>query len=239
MKYDLVTALLGLNNTVTTLISDLFEAQVDEVTEETVNNSTLTAQLINESWFIAVTGGDYTVIFNEKQKGYMPSFDKTLEEAIPALTSFMDEEETEQFTNEIATISTRMKDIQTIRDNLSDNQDSLYTQSLLAVIVSNYFAILRWLEDSEVIGLDETVMYIPSIDVLTDGHNKSLTIDNNVLPASLDINTGELTVRNGSMSLETFVEVSLKDEDRDDVIFYVNQRVNEIKQACAPLADLV
>ena len=178
MKYPLIASLIGLNNTATSLVNDLYEADVDGVTLEMTKNTALMANLNNDDWVAVVKADDYTMLFSPEDNGRLAAFDKTLDEAIEPLTSFMVEEESENFINEIGTVPQRIKDIIEHRKALIGDPDEIQKQQIIAMIISRWFIVLRWLEEVKAIGVDETVMFTPTFDLKDD---LTLIIENNRL----------------------------------------------------------
>lgn len=236
MTYPLIASLIGLNNTATTLVNDLYQADVDGVTLEMTKNTGLLTNLVDEDWFAVVKAGDYTMLFGAENIGKLTAFDKTLDESIEPLTGFMDEDEAENFINEIRTLPQRIKDITEQRKALLDNPREIQKQQVIAMMISQWYIVLRWLEDAEVIGLDEAVVFAP---IFTLGDGPTLTIENNILSAVVDLTDGVLTVAGTALTGKNYIETALKDEGRDDAMYYAGAAIEAISNLSKKLAELV
>ena len=239
MTHLLVSSLIGLNNTVTTLINDLYDAQIEEITLEMTNNTTLISNLQEEDWFAVVKAGDYSMLFGPTNPGKLVAFDKTLEESIEPLTSFMDEESTENFTNEISTIEQRISDITKHRADLVGDLNEVRKQTIIAMMISQWFSCLRWLEEADVLGSDESVVYVPSFVIDTTSPVKTIMLENNELSIVVNLDDASVWVRHRNVSAKDYIEVAMKDEGRDDVLYYINRGLDEISSLSKTLVDLV
>lgn len=236
MEYPLIASLIGLNNTATTLVNDLYQADVDGVTLEMTKNTGLLANLLDDDWFAVVKAGDYSMLFGAENAGKLTAFDKTLDEAIEPLTGFMDEDEAENFINEINTLPQRIKDITEQRKALLDNPREIQKQQVIAMMISQWYIVLRWLEDAEVIGLDEAVVFTPTF---TLSAVSTLTIENNVLSTVVDLFDGTVMVNGTSLTGKNYIETALKDEGRDDAMYYAGVAVDTISNLSKTLIELV
>ena len=236
MKYPLIASLIGLNNTATTLVDDLYQAEVDGVTHEMTKNTTLLTNLMEDEWFAVVKAGDFSMLFGAENNGSLTAFDKTIEESVESLTSFMVEDESENFINEVNTLPQRVKDITEHRQALLDDQRELQKQQVIAMIISQWFIVLRWLQDAEVIGLDEDVVFTPTFNFSDEG---TLIIENNELSAEVSLTDDKISICGTQLTAKAYTEIALKDEGRVDVSFYVSNALDAITNLSKSLVELV
>lgn len=244
MKLNLVAPIIGITNTMYTLLSDLLDAEVDGITEEMVNNVVNVGNLLEDLWFVSVSAGDYTTVFGPSTEGSILAFDKTWAEAIEPLTGFMDEDEAEAFIAEIGTLPARVQQINDARAEIKANNSALVartelrSQPIIASIISRWFVILRWFKHWAVIDDDTPVLYTPTYTLTGDHDNPVLTISSGAIELIIKLNNRDITVGGMyNMPLRTFLMVGVKDLSDDSSVFYCQSMVSQIESLSRTLKD--
>lgn len=223
----LTNSLLKLLNNYITIMTELHVVGVDGVDLPETNNPNLIVSMMEPEWSVIVKNGDYSCMFGPNDPGSLPAFDKSLVTACEQLSEFIFEEDVEEFMTLVNSFPGHLKEIQAYRDELNENDSTdMNRQVVVAMLVSKWNSVVRWLEDAEVVGVDDDVTYTPSINL--DIPTKILIVDNGAIGLSIDFNTNSIQVTGTNLEPSAYAEVALKDEGRDDAMFHINEALTNV-----------
>lgn len=229
MEHKLTTAVIGLLNSYTNLMSDLAFSGIPEVSNRHVNDIKVSPSFRPDGWELKLSAYEYDVTFSPDNMGHLTHFDKTLEEASIPLSEFMDEDTSENFLAEIASIPGRIKEIDQAYNEIKDDEKEMHTQSVAAMVISQWFNILRWFEDAEIIGIDETVQYVPSYKVGEIDGIKTVVFENNALSLSLSKDDKPPMIDGTTLSVQSYSDIAFKNDPNATNEYYIKQNLESFK----------
>lgn len=229
----LTNALVQLVLTTTTLVTDLYDAEVDGVGITDTNNTPLSYKLDEKGWGATIGFGDYAMVYSQNgTDAYLPTFDVNMVDAQDNFIGFMggDEEDIDNFTKTVATIPTLVAAIDNAYLSLKDNEKELTKQFMLAKAMSHIFVINRWLEHIEAIGLDEEVSYTPQIDISLDGRSVAGSIEMGTNAFGVVSTPNDKPkVRGYNQSLDAYIDLVFKDEGETPEKYWIDTHSKQLE----------
>lgn len=229
MKHILTSALCGLLNTHVTLVNDLFINDVPDIELADTKNISINMGQFVIPWVVQISASLYTARYYSDGANHsnLLNFNKSFDVAAPQLAEFMEEGDAEEFLAEVAMIPAHVETISHACTQVTD-EDEMNRQLQAAMIISQWFVILRWFEHSEVIGLDEAVVYTPSYDVETVDGVEVLTINNNCLSVEIYGDKKPPRIKGSNLTVEEYAMVAYKNDPDANASYYIDEAIKEI-----------
>ena len=233
----LTSSLIGLLNSYTTLMTELHSVGVVGIDLPETNNPELIASFVEPEWSVIVKNGDYSCVFGKNEPGNLPAFETGFEEAMNKLSEHLFEDDQEMFLADVSTYPNKLAEIEAMRASVlkEHGNHEVQRQTVIAMLVSKWNTVVRWLEDAEVVGVDDDVIYTPTI--LIDKVVKTMSINSGAIGLELDFNTNSVTVKGTNLTPEAYAEIALKDEGRDDADYHIKEALTNMVTLVAIIAN--
>lgn len=225
-KPQLYQQLITLVNTFTTIVCDLYAANVDGIVLDMTN--IVHPQIVFDGEGNPVVRMNCMNITTDFTGTTSKIFDNemTLEDYLETTRARFDEDDWDNNAHEVGTINKQVKDIVETYNGITDPVE-LERQLIYTHLVSHWNIVLRWLEEIEQIGLDEPVTYEPLVQLISDTPDDSLRIYNTTLSLILRPN-GIVRVACSKMSAISYFEHMLREEGQTSAEHYIMDAIKEI-----------
>lgn len=227
IQLELYQQIINLTNTFTTLMCDLYAADAEgmtlAVTKNVIPNIIVTE---NDEIIIRMSADEYTTDLCVGKESKIFDNDMSLEDYFESARGAFDEDDWDNVTHELGTIAQQVERITQTYHSIQD-ENELKRQLLFTRLVAYWFSALRWLEDAEMIGLEEEVVYSPLVVVVKDTVDDTVYIHNNAHKLALRPN-GIVRVCPSPMSAQLYMDMLFRYEATPIAEYYVKQMVNEL-----------
>lgn len=226
---SLVEILKKINLAANTLLMTLYEGQVDEVTLDMAVGAHIAVIKESDNWYVLLNADDFSMVFGKEEPGVLPAYDTTLRDAIPSLTSFLDEDETERFIENVEKLETLTKEAVGCFESLET--EDIFRQSKIAMMVSHWISVTLYLNECEFFYDEEILHGEYDLDIV-DSESK-IRVSHDLIEADIDLETGEVTLVNHDMPLLEYLSVSFKDTGLDYELGHITMNLDSITEiAC-------
>lgn len=224
-KLELYQQLINLTNTFTTVICDMYAADVDGVTLNMTNNVTPSIILDNEVLMVRMDCAELTTDFTDNTSKIFDN-EMSLEDYLESVRGCFDEDDWHNNAHEVGTITQQVKSILATYQSITDPVE-VERQLIYAHLTSKWNSVLRWLEEIEQIGVDELVTYEPLVQLISNTPDDSLRIYNKTLSLILRPD-GTVRVAASPMAAIDYFEYLLREEGQAVAEHYIKESIQEI-----------
>jgi hypothetical protein len=228
-------SLVGLANTFTTILCDMYAADVKGVTLEMTKNVFVHPYVDKDGSLIVRCNAEYfSAEFNYGKEPLFRFINMSIEDYMESVRGNFTEDDWDNNAHDIGTIAHRLKEINDLFQPLSKEEREL--EFTYAKLISQWFVILRWLEEIEFLGLDDDLLYVPSVTHEFAPTGERLTLDNNLIQLYLSPG-GHIQFSTNSLPAKDYIAAALKEEDQAVAEYYINEALDTIADMDSELWD--